>query len=105
MQQISTDRLATKLQQGETVVVDVRETDEFAGVHIPGARNVPMGRLPDALADADRSIPVYVVCASGNRSSAMTDVLTGAGFEAANVTGGTKAWIDGGHPTESGASS
>lgn len=103
MPEISIDQLAGKLQQEETFLVDVREPNEFAEVRVPGALSVPMGRLPDALADADRDIPVYVICASGNRSSAMTDVLIGAGFEAYNIAGGTKAWINAGHPTESGA--
>ena len=103
MPEIDIDQLAAKLQQEGTFLVDVREPDEFAEAHVPGARSVPMGRLPDALSDADRDVPVYVICASGNRSSAMTDVLIGAGFDATNVAGGTKAWINAGHPTESGA--
>ncbi len=105
MPEISIDQLAPKIQQENIFLIDVREPSEFAGGHLPGAISIPMGRLPDALADADRSAPVYVVCATGNRSGAMTDVLIGAGFDAINVAGGTKAWINAGHPTENGASS
>ena len=99
MREISIDEMATALDRGATVV-DVREPDEYAGGHVPGARSIPMGALPGRLDELDRDDPVYVVCASGNRSSAMTDVLTGAGFEATNVTGGTKAWTDAGRPVE-----
>ncbi len=41
-----------------------------------------------------------MVCASGNRSGAMTDFLTGSGFDAVNIAGGTSAWIRAGRPTE-----
>ncbi|HET8716827.1 MAG TPA: rhodanese-like domain-containing protein [Nocardioidaceae bacterium] len=86
------------------VVVDVREPDEYAGGHVPGARLMPMGRLASTLGDLDRSAPIYVICASGNRSKAMTDVLRGAGFDAHSVAGGTRAWIESGRPVETGLS-
>ena len=59
-----------------------------------------MGRLTSRLDELDRTRPVYVVCASGNRSSAMTDALTSAGFDAVNVAGGTQAWAAAGRPLE-----
>jgi len=36
---------------------------------------MPMGQLPGRMAELDRSTPLYVICASGARSEAMTDVL------------------------------
>jgi len=42
-----------------------------------------------------------VICASGNRSSAMTDLRTG-GFEAVSVAGGTGAWTRSGRTLEAG---
>jgi rhodanese-related sulfurtransferase len=51
-----------------------------------------MGQLPSRLGELDRSARVYVVCASGGRSSAMVDVLTAAGFDAVSVAGGTTGW-------------
>ena len=59
-----------------------------------------MGQLAARMGEIDRNRPVYVVCASGNRSSAMTDVLTAAGFDAINVAGGTSAWARSGRPIE-----
>jgi rhodanese-related sulfurtransferase len=46
---------------------------------------------------------VFVVCASGNRSKAGTDVLRRAGRDAVSVRGGTKGWAEAGHPVTSGA--
>ena len=85
------DELAQALDRGATLI-DVREPGEFAQGHIPGARLIPMGHLPSRLGDLDRSERLYVVCASGGRSSAMVDLLTAAGYDAVSVVGGTAGW-------------
>jgi rhodanese-related sulfurtransferase len=97
MPEIDAGQLAAALQSRATVV-DVREPREYADGHVPGAVNIPMGRLPGRIDEIDRSAPVYVVCATGNRSSAMTQFLIGAGFDAFNVAGGTSAWVRSGRP-------
>ncbi len=56
-------------------VVDVREPGEYVAGHVPGARLVPMGQLPSRVDELRADGPVYVVCASGGRSAAMTDFL------------------------------
>jgi len=77
-------------------VIDVREVFEYVDGHVPGAKLIPMGQLPSRLAELDRSGPVYVLCASGGRSAAMTDFLRDAGYDAYSVVGGTGAWAGGG---------
>ena len=99
MREIAIDQVAAALDRG-AVVVDVREPVEFRDGHLPGAVNIPMGQLTRRLDELDRTRPVYVVCASGNRSGAMVDVLTAAGYDATNVAGGTSAWIRAGRPIE-----
>ena len=84
------------------VVLDVRERAEFVGGHVPDATLMPMGQLPGRMDELDRENPVYVICASGNRSSAMTDLLRAAGFDAVSVAGGTSAWVGSGHPVQEG---
>ncbi len=101
MREIDIDTLA-ELVEGGTPVIDVRETDEYAEGHVPGAVNFPMGQLASRLEEIDRTSPVPVICASGNRSAAMTDVLLTQGFDAINVRGGTSAWIRSGRPIEMG---
>ncbi len=102
MREIDTTRLEAELAGGAQLV-DVREPDEFAQGHVPGARLIPMGQLTGRMSEIDRDEPVYVLCASGNRSSAMTDLLVASGYDAWSVAGGTKAWIDSGRPVEGGA--
>lgn len=82
------------------VLIDVREPNEFASGHVPGAVNVPMGRLSDKLDDLRDLGPIHLICQSGNRSSAMVDLVAGAGIDAINVAGGTAAWADSGRPLE-----
>lgn len=83
-------------------VVDVREPAEYVTGHVPGARLIPMGQLPARLGELDKGEPVYVVCASGNRSLAMTDFLRQAGYDARSVAGGTSGWVRAGHPVVTG---
>ena len=99
MRETPVDQIDRALHDGATLV-DVREPAEYGDGHIPGAVNIPMGQLSARLGEIDRSRPVCVVCASGNRSAAMTDVLTAAGYDASNVVGGTRAWVESGRPVE-----
>ena len=85
-------------------VVDVRERHEYAAAHVGGALLIPMGQLSARARELDSSRPVYVICATGNRSLAMTDLLGALGFEAWSVTGGTTAWARSGRPVEGGIS-
>lgn len=83
------------------VLLDVRENDEWAAGHAPQAVHVPMGQVPariDEIATALTERPVYVVCRSGARSARVTAFLVQAGWEAANVDGGMRAWAAAGRP-------
>jgi len=89
--EIDIDRLAEAVRAG-AAIVDVREPGEYVAGHVPGAVLIPMGQLPGRVTELDRGAPVYVVCASGNRSATMTGFLRGAGFDAYSVAGGTTGW-------------
>jgi rhodanese-related sulfurtransferase len=78
------------------VTIDVRERAEYAQVHVPGSVLMPMGQLASRLDDIDRSARLHVICATGNRSKAVTDLLVAAGFDAVSVSGGTRGWIQSG---------
>ena len=80
------------------VVIDVREPGEYVAGHVPGAALVPLSRLTSQVPDLPRGVPVYVICASGNRSLAAADFLAGAGVDAWSVAGGTGAWVRSGRP-------
>jgi rhodanese-related sulfurtransferase len=98
--EISLETFAAERRQGTTV--DVRERAEYAEAHVPGAVLVPMGQLATRADELDATRRVHVICASGNRSKAMTDLLRARGLDAVSVAGGTKAWIASGRGVERG---
>jgi rhodanese-related sulfurtransferase len=85
------------------VVIDVREPFEYVAGHVPGAELIPMDQLPPRTRDLPRTAPVYVICASGNRSLAAANYLARAGIDAWSVAGGTTGWTRAGHPVIRGA--
>ena len=80
------------------VVVDVREPFEYAAGHVPGATLMPMAAVRARLRELPRSRPVYVICASGNRSLIAASWMAAAGIEAWSVADGTSAWAAAGGP-------
>ncbi len=76
----------------ELVVLDVREDDEWQAGHIEGALHIPLGALPQRLADVPDEQQVLVVCRVGARSAHATQFLTVHGRRAANLRGGMLAW-------------
>jgi rhodanese-related sulfurtransferase len=74
------------------LVIDVREPFEYVSGHVPGARLIPLGRLPQRAHELPAGEPVYVICASGNRSWTAAQFLIGRGIDARSVAGGTSDW-------------
>jgi rhodanese-related sulfurtransferase len=89
--EINVDELAAAIAAGARVV-DVRETAEYVGGHIPGAVHVALGTVADHV-DAFRGEgPTYVVCKVGGRSMKACELLVDHGIDVVNVAGGTMAW-------------
>ena len=88
-------------QRDDVVIIDVREDWEYNDGHIPGATLVPLGQIPDRLAEIPQDKTVVAVCRSGNRSSQATDFLRQQGFENVhNMVGGMNAWSQAGYQIE-----
>lgn len=85
------------------VLVDVREPDEYATGHVPGALNIPQADLASRLEELPRDQPLLIICQLGMRSLRAAQFLKQAGFtEVATVTGGTSAWLSAGRPMVTG---
>ena len=83
-------------------VVDVRSTNEWTAGHIPGARHIFLGNLPDMADELPRDRPLVIACQGGSRSSIGASLLRARGF--ANVvhfSGGFAEWQREGLPVES----
>lgn len=87
----------------EARVLDVREPSEYQAGHVPGAQLIPLGELPDRFEEATGDGPLYVICASGNRSRGAAEALRRTGIEAYSVAGGTSAWAAAGREIVTGA--
>ena len=85
----------------EPLFVDVRERDEWAEGHIPGALHVPRGSLESRIEQAapDRARPVVVYCASGGRSAFAAKTLAELGYaNVRSLAGGFTDWKQNGFP-------
>ena len=90
----------SKTQQGDAVIVDVREPDEVAEIAVPGALHIPLGQLAARVDSIPPEREVLFLCRSGNRSAYATEFFrTRVHVRAANVTGGIIAWFELGLPT------
>lgn len=80
------------------VIVDIREPDEFAREHIPGARNAPLSKIGSTPPAHDAKIVVFN-CKSGMRTQANEARLAAvAGCEAYLLQGGLDGWKKAGLP-------
>jgi cysteine synthase/rhodanese-related sulfurtransferase len=96
------DSAHDRWQREQAFVVDVRQPDEYARGHIPGAVNIPLLDLPDNqdLLPADLDGPVLAVCARGNISLPAVLYLKSLGYrDALSVIGGMAEWVERGHET------
>lgn len=75
------------------VILDVRESAEYAFHHIPGSINIPLGELEQRRNELSQNDSIYVVCRTGSRSDLAAQTLTQYGFkQVVNVVPGMKEW-------------
>jgi len=96
---ISNEELEKKLETNENIIVlDVRETAEYAFNHIPNAINIPLGELEDRLNELNKENEIFVVCRTASRSDLAAQKLSEKGFtNVINVVPGMSQWS--GHTT------
>lgn len=95
MQQIDVETLREKMGRHEKLkIVDVREAQEFEAGHIPGALNLPLGRIPyTAKNELSPEEEIVLFCRSGNRSMTAARLLHKMGYKKLyNLTGGMLMW-------------
>ncbi len=88
---VDLDTLAAAVKSGEAAVVDVRESNEFAAGHIPGAVSHPLSRFDPGKLPADK--PVILICQAGGRSRTALDKAHAAGRrDVKHYPGGMSQW-------------
>jgi len=91
------------INSANAVLVDVRETREFADGRLPNAIHIPLSQLDSRGSELSRHVarPVVAYCMTGNRSRMAGKALSRLGFkDIYNLRGGYPAWKDAGLPVE-----
>ena len=83
----------TAVVDSSTQFLDVREPVEIVDGTLPGTVNIPLGQLPNRVAELDRNRRVVVLCRSGGRSAHAAKLLADGGFaDVVNLDGGMMAY-------------
>lgn len=91
--EISVDELKQKMDRNEDfLLLDVREQHELQYGTIPGFVHIPMGEVPQRIAELPKNKEILCLCRTGHRSGEVAALLRERGFAAKNITGGILAW-------------
>ncbi len=100
--EISPTDAATKLKSGATVIVDVREKDEWDAEHIPDAIHLSRGTIELEIEEKVPDVNTTIIChcGGGGRSALAAESLQKMGYKnVRSMAGGFKAWKTVGLPT------
>ncbi|MFZ4747810.1 MAG: rhodanese family protein [Sphingomonas sp.] len=90
-----------RVRQGHALLIDIREDDEFARRHVPGALSRPLSHFDAVALPEMDGTDVIFTCRSGMRTSAHAARLAAPVGGTANVLeGGLDAWARAGLPVE-----
>jgi rhodanese-related sulfurtransferase len=98
-QDLSPARVAELLREGAQGV-DVREQYERDAGHIAETLHIELDQLTAAAETLERERPIVFYCRTGSRSALAAQAFAAAGFDAHNLDGGLKAWVQQGLPIE-----
>ena len=90
-----------KMNREKGVLIDVRESDEYAKVYVAQSKNIPLGQLQDKLATSvkNKALPVLFICANGARTGKAVKIANQLGYENAySVAGGMRSWVEANMP-------
>ena len=91
--EIGAAELAALLRADQALVVDVREVDEFAAGHIPGAINLPLSSFQGSQLPDPQGRTIVLNCLGGKRSAMALDKCNVAeSFADTHLAGGFGAW-------------
>lgn len=85
--------LMKEIEEGNCLLLDVRERQEFESEHIPLSILMPISEIERRWQELDPSMRIVLYCASGRRSMRVADFLAKAGFKDISILeGGLKRW-------------
>ena len=103
--EVGTGEAVQLINRRDALVLDVRETGDFAAGHIANAKHVPEAQLADRIKELEkhRARPIVVSCRTGTRAPVVSGMLRKKGFpEVFALRGGVAAWQQASLPLEKG---
>ena len=97
--EIAPDRAAGLIEAGDAELIDVRRPYEWEAGRIEGARLIELNELTGEAESISRQKPVIFYCRSGSRSALAAAAFRQAGWDAYNLAGGLRAWVEHGCPS------
>ncbi|MDD3354877.1 rhodanese-like domain-containing protein [Zoogloea sp.] len=102
IQEVALDDAEPAIRDAD-LLIDVREGDEFAAGHIPGAILIPRGMLEFRLSNtpelSTRDLRVLVYCKTGGRAALAAAAMADMGYlHVRSLAGGFDAWTGAGKP-------
>lgn len=93
------------INRRDALMLDVRDTGDYAAGHITHAKHIPESQLADRMKEIERfkTRPIVVYCRTGSRATAISTMLRKNGFtEVFALRGGVSAWQQASLPLEKG---
>jgi sulfur-carrier protein adenylyltransferase/sulfurtransferase len=95
IREVDTTEMESALERPGTVLLDVREPDEYDQGAVPGAIHIPRGHLESQVESkvTDKDAPILIYCAGGTRSAFAAETLGLLGYtDVVSVAGGFNKW-------------
>ena len=92
---LTAQQLVNQINTGSTVVLDIRDKNDFLAGHILDSINIPYATLKERIVELERykTEPVVIACKMGQHSSSAGTILRRAGFQnVARLRGGITEW-------------
>jgi rhodanese-related sulfurtransferase len=102
IQEVSLDHAEQAIRDAD-LLIDVRDADEYAVGHIPGAVHMSRGMLEFKLANAPefaaRDLKIVLYCKTSGRAALAACALHDMGYlKVASIAGGIDGWVEAGKP-------
>lgn len=89
---ISQKEVLKYIQQGDAVVIDIRDRESFQKGHIPGAFSMPYDSFDERAPILRKYGTIILCCEHGATSLLLGRRLSGIGFHILSIGGGMEAW-------------
>ena len=102
IKEVSLEEASQAIQEAD-ILLDVREADEYANGHIPGATHISRGLLEFKLSNdpnlSARDLKIVLYCKNGGRAALASKSLHDMGYrQVHSMSGGFDAWAEAGNP-------